>query len=69
MWLVAGLPRRKSGFCPRQSMWELWWIKWHLGFSPNASVQPCQDHSNNAPYSQIMRTASMLDDISNLQRR
>lgn len=30
MWLVAGLSRRKSGFCPCQSMWELWWIKWHL---------------------------------------
>jgi hypothetical protein len=27
--LVAGLSPRRPGFAPGQSIWDLWWKKWH----------------------------------------
>jgi hypothetical protein len=34
---------------PGQSMWYLWWIKWHWdGFSPSTSVFPSQFRSTGA---------------------
>jgi hypothetical protein len=27
--LVAGLSQRRLGFDPGQSIWDLWWTKWH----------------------------------------
>jgi hypothetical protein len=35
---------------PGQSMWDLWWTKWHWNrFSPSTSVFPYQFHSTGAP--------------------
>jgi len=46
--LVAGM-----GLIPRQSTWDLWWIKWHLSnlFCPSTSVFLCRFPSTIAPYS------------------
>jgi hypothetical protein len=34
---------------PGQSIWDLWWTKWHWGwFSPSTSVSP-PNHSTNFP--------------------
>jgi hypothetical protein len=35
---------------PGQSMWGLWWTKWHWDmFFSKLSVFPCQFHSTGAP--------------------
>jgi hypothetical protein len=48
--LAAGLPLRRHGFNPGQSMWGLWWTKWHWDrFFSELSVFPCQFHSTGAP--------------------
>jgi hypothetical protein len=41
----------RTGSTPGQSMWNLWWTKWHWDrFSPpSTSVFPCQFHSTGAP--------------------
>jgi hypothetical protein len=50
--LVAGLSLRWPGFAPGQSMWDLWWTKWHwdrvfsefFGFSMSVSFhRPSQN--------------------------
>jgi hypothetical protein len=47
-WLVTGFPPRRPGFASTQSMWDLWWTKWHWGrFPPSTSVSPANHHSTN----------------------
>jgi hypothetical protein len=44
----TGFPPRRPGFASRQSMWGLWWAKWHWGrFSLSTSVSPANHHSTN----------------------
>jgi hypothetical protein len=40
----------KGFILPGQSMWDLWWTKWHWDrfFPPSSSVFPCQFHSTGA---------------------
>jgi hypothetical protein len=46
--LVAGFPLRRAGFASGQSMWGLWWTKWHWGrFSPSTSVSLANHYSTN----------------------
>jgi hypothetical protein len=41
---------RGPGSILGQSMWDLWWTKWHWDrFSQRISVFPCQFHSSSAP--------------------
>jgi hypothetical protein len=38
------------GSVPAQSMWDLWWTKWHWDrFFSELSVFPCRFHSTGAP--------------------
>jgi hypothetical protein len=48
--LVAGLSPRRLGFDPGQSMWDLWWTKWHWDrfFPENFGFLP-SFHSTGAP--------------------
>jgi hypothetical protein len=42
------LPTRWPGFSSGQSMWGVWWTKWHWGrFSPSTSISPANHHSTN----------------------
>jgi hypothetical protein len=41
-------PPRWPGFASGQSMWGVWWTKWHWGrFSLSTSVSPAYHHSIN----------------------
>jgi hypothetical protein len=44
--LVAGLSPRRSGFAAGQSMWDLWWTKWHWDrfFSKFLSIRVVSDY-------------------------
>jgi hypothetical protein len=47
-WLYAGFPQRRPGFGSGQSMWGLWWTKWHWRrFSQNNSVSPTNHYSTD----------------------
>jgi hypothetical protein len=48
LWLVTGFPPQRPRFASRQSMWGLWWTKWHWGnFSLSTSVSHANHHSTN----------------------
>jgi hypothetical protein len=46
--LVVGFLPLRPGFAPGQSMWDLWWTKWHWSrFSPSTLVSLANHHFTN----------------------
>jgi len=63
--LLAVLPNRGPGMMPGQTVWDVWWTKWHCdSFSYSSSVLSREYHSTNATNSYSLRLPQTLCNIN-----